>query len=650
MGQTAIEKIVERHLADGPPSRPVRSGDFVSIRPHHVMTHDNTAAVMNKFKALGAPRFFDPKQPVFTLDHDIQNESEANLTKYRNIAAFAKENGVDFHPAGRGIGHQVMVEEGYVIPGSLVVASDSHSNMYGAMGALGTPVVRTDAAAIWAGGEFWWQVPRCIQVALNGTRRSGVTGKDVIAALCGLYNQGEVLNAAVEFTGPGAADLSLEERLTISNMTTEWGALVGWFEADGKTISFLENRFRELGERGKDRFSQDQLESWRTDPLRADDDAVYSARIELDLGEVTPSVLGPDNVQTMTLLAEMEERQVAIQKAYIVSCVNSRLGDLEAAAAVLKGKTVAPGVELYVAPASRVVLDQAEGSGVWQTLLDAGAKPLPPGCGPCIGLGTGLLEAGEIGISATNRNFKGRMGSRDAQCYLASPAVVAASAVAGHIRAPEEWKAESPTRKIETISEPGATEAASVEILPGFPEELAGRLVFVPQDNLNTDGIYGKDYTYREDMTPEMMAEVVMENYDPEFAARTQRGDILVGGYNFGTGSSREQAATALLAKGIPTVIAGSFSQTYLRNAFNNGFPCIASPGLVDHMRALVAKDENESERTLIYTSEIKVDFKRARITWRGESFTFSPLGKVPQSLVVAGGVENLVRERLGLK
>ncbi|MEZ4651306.1 MAG: homoaconitase [Candidatus Eisenbacteria bacterium] len=661
MGQTVVEKIVETHLADGPPARPIRAGDFVVLRPDHVMTHDNTSAVMKKFQSIGATKIFDPLQPVFALDHDIQNETEANVAKYQAIEAFAREHGIAFHPAGRGIGHQVMIEEGYVLPGTLVVASDSHSNMYGGIGALGTPVVRTDAAAIWALGEFWWQVPETVEVRLEGALPQGVSGKDVILTLCALYKDGEVLNAAVEFTGPGVASLTIEERLTIANMSTEWGALTGWFPADERTYDYLES------------INMDDVPLPHA--VMPDPDAQYSARIRLDLATVTPTVLGPDNVQTRTPLPELEAKRVSIQKAYLLSCVNSRLSDLESAAAVLADKHVAPGVEFYVAAASDLVQRDAIQSGAWQTLLDAGAKVLPPGCGPCIGLGTGLLEAGEVGISATNRNFKGRMGSRDAQCYLASPAVVASSAIAGYIRAPQDWPKTEADSQIEFHSDAAASGASagpasggsaadasggvaggaaggpsteSVEILTGFPERLKGRLVFVPQDNLNTDGIYGKDYTYREDMTPEMMAEVVMENYDPEFAARTECGDILVGGFNFGTGSSREQAATALRAKGIPTVVAGSFSQTFLRNAFNNGFPCIASPALVHRLKEL-RKSTGETDRTVIYTDDIEIDFTKGQIEWRGETFRFPPLGRVPQARVVAGGEENLIRERLGL-
>jgi homoaconitate hydratase len=647
MPQTLVEKIAQAHLAEGP-NRPLRSGDFVSIRPFHVMTHDNTSAVMSKFKAIGAKKLYDSKQPVFALDHDIQNQDESNQKKYRSIEAFAKEQGVDFYPAGSGIGHQIMVERGYVVPGSFVVASDSHSNMYGALGAIGTPIVRTDAAAVWATGEFWWQIPRSIQVLLEGKLPEGVTGKDVIIALCGLYNHDEALNAAVEFFGPGVASLSMDARFTISNMSTEWGPLVGWFPVDGTTIDYLRGVHARLKAQGIERFTEKDIENWANNPPAADSDASYSARIVLDLNQLTPHVSGPDAVQIMQSLAEIENKKIAIQKAYLLSCVNSRLEDLEAAAHVLKGNKVAPGVKFYLGAASAWVQQEAEKRGIWQTLLDAGAHPLPAGCGPCIGLGVGLLEKGEVGISATNRNFKGRMGSRDAQCYLGSPEVVAASAVAGYITGPRQSSARTPSRDYRQFAE--STQAEKVVILPGFPERVRGRLVFLPAHNLNTDAIYGKDYTYRDDMTPEMMAKVVMENYDPQFGARTQAGDVIVSGFNFGTGSSREQAVTCLKAKGIPLVIAASFSQTYLRNAYNNGFLCIEVPELVKRLREAFADQIAAKEKTIIAGDEIDIDFTLGTIAWHGETFTFPALGSVPQSLVIAGGAENLVAKRLGLR
>lgn len=649
MPQTVIEKISQAHAVGLPAGWEVHANDFVTIRPDHVMTHDNSSAVLTKFKGLGAKRVSDPRQPVFALDHEIQNRDPKNLAKYESIETFAKQQGIVFHPAGYGIGHQIMVEEGFVRPGGFVVASDSHSNMYGGLGAVGTPIVRTDAAAAWATGVFWWQVPRMIKVTLENKLRPGVTGKDVIVTLCGLYNSEEVLNAAVEFAGPGVANLSIDERLAIANMTTEWGALVGWFPVDATTIAYLRERLASLRKRGiADRLRESDLARWEDDPPRSDPDAVYAAEIVLDLAAVSPYVSGPDSVQKAAPLSELAPKKIKVHKAYLVSCVNSRLTDLRAAARVIQGKRVAPGVGFYVAAASRSVQEAAEAEGVWQALLEAGAQPLPPGCGPCIGLGTGLLEAGEVGISATNRNFKGRMGSRDARCYLASPAVVAASAVAGHITGPPEMQVE--TMKLDRRYRefaPRQAAAVKIDIVPGFPEKLEGRALFLPQDNLNTDGIYGKDYTYRDDMTKEMMAKVVMENYDPEFVQKLQPGDVIVGGFNFGTGSSREQAVTALQAAGIALVVAGSFSQTYLRNAFNNGYACVESPELVKAMKGKLENQVAAGEKTIVTGDRLALDFVRALVTWRGRDYPFAALGPAVQELVVAGGVENQVRRKL---
>ncbi len=647
--QTVIEKIVQSHAVGLKPGAVVRAGAYVTLVPDHVMTHDNTSAVMGKFKGLGAGRVKNPGQPVFTLDHNIQDLGEANQAKYRAIAEFAAANGVTAFGAGRGIGHQVMVEEGFVKPGGFCVASDSHSNTYGAVAALGTPVVRTDAAALWATGTVWWQVPRTVKVVLEGALRPGVTGKDVIITLCGIYNQGEVLNAVIEFAGPGVASLSMEERLTVANMTTEWGALAGWFPCDETCLAFMKERQLWLAARGvESRITDAELEAWRTDPPRSDADAFYAAEIVLDLGRVTPHVSGPHSVQVMTSLAEMQKQKKKIHKAYLLSCTNARLGDIEQAAAVVAGKKVADGVEFYVSAASGPIQEDAEKSGAWRKLLDAGAKPLPSGCGPCIGLGVGLLEKGEVGISATNRNFRGRMGDRDAEAYLASPAVVAASALAGHIAGPEGLALDggAPERRF-TEFKSAAADTGPVEILDGFPAGHEGRVLFLPKDNLNTDGIYSKDYTYRDDVTPQEMARVVMENYDPDFAGMVQAGDVVVAGYNFGTGSSREQAATALQAAGIRCVIAASYSDTYLRNAINNGFLCVQSAELSDALRARFAAEEKDGVRT-VAAGPISLDFQRSTAVWQDTTYRFVPLGTPVQELVIAGGVENMVRAQLG--
>src|ERR1700732_773494 len=643
MGLTLVEKIAARHADGLAPGTVVRAGDFVSIRPRHVMTHDNTGAVIPKFKQIGATAIADPAQPVFAIDHDIQNVTPKNLEKYAKIEAFAGEHGVDYYPPGTGISHQVMVEQGYLVPGALVVASDSPSNLYGAAAALGTPVVRTDAASIWATGVTWWQVPKVAKMVLKGNLSAGVTGKDIFIALCGLFNKDEVLNHAVEFMGDGVANLSMGARMTIANMTTEWGALAGVFPFDEVTVNYLRSRVGEFtnpkrpgtrGPKSRSGYTNADIDAWwkNRSEITADADAEYAIELELDLATVVPHVSGPNEVKTMVSLPEMERKHVATQKAYLLSCVNARFEDLHDAAEVVRdrGGRVASGVEFYLAPASAEVQAKSESNGDWQTLLDAGAIPLPPGCGACIGLGRGLVQKGETAISATNRNFKGRMGDRDALVYLGSPAVVAASALAGFICAPQtftERPAGISVRRAQSKTQP----PASVEIINGFPSSVHGRVLLVDKDNLNTDGIYGSKHTYRDDMKPEEMAAVTFENYDPNFNTLYQKGDVVVGGLNFGSGSSREQAATALKYKGIPCVIAASFSETYKRNAFNNGFVVFECPDLVTYLR----ENLKDGASTKVGPN-IEIDYSTSTLTLDGKSFTFPPLSPAAQELIVS--------------
>ena len=653
MPQTLIEKIAQRFavgLADG---QTVSAGDFISIRPAHVMTHDNTAAVIPKFESMGAATMADPGQPVYTLDHDIQNTSPENLAKYAKIEAFAKKHGVVFYPAGRGIGHQVMVEEGFVLPGTFVVGSDSHSNLYGALGALGTPVVRTDAAAIWATGRTWWQVPDIVKVNLSGELGPGVSGKDVIIALVGIFNNDEVLNCCIEFAGSGVAALRMDERLAISNMTTEWGALAGVFPYDDRTRSYLLTRAEFMRKRKdkKPRLTPDIIEEVHRSVPTADADAFYAKELDLDLSAVSPFVAGPNEVKTITPLPEIEKKRVKIDKAFLLSCVNGRLEDFAEAARVLGDQKIAGGVKMYIAAASSEVEEEATRLGYWGALCDAGAKALPAGCGPCIGLGDGILEDGETGISATNRNFKGRMGSRESFVYLASPAVVTASAVAGYITAPHGTGGESGRREVlekgtsvRVAAQPAPTES-KVQIMEGFPTSIEGELLFVPKDKLNTDGIYGKEFTYREDLSPEEMGTKAMLNYDPNFQDLARAGDILIGGFNFGSGSSREQAATALKFRGLKMVIAGSYSQTYKRNAFNNGYILIESPELVEDLKREFAGDKSLTIRT---GKTAAVDFVAGKITCGEKTYGFNPLGEIAQELIVMGGFEAVIRAQLG--
>lgn len=655
--QNLVEKIVQQYSVGLGESKKISSGDYVTIRPAHCMTHDNSWPVALKFKGLGAKHLKDPDQIVLTLDHDVQNTSEKNLTKYKNIEEFAREQKAAFYPAGRGIGHQIMVEEGYAFPYTMVVASDSHSNTYGGLGCLGTPLVRTDAAAVWATGTTWWQIPPVARVELRGKLPLGVSGKDVIVALCGLFNHDEVLNHAVEFVGDGIAHLSIDERLTIANMTTEWGALAGVFPVDEVTLKWYEDRSKVLPQ-PHPRINADRIAKLKSTKLSADVDAVYAKDLVLDLATLSPCVAGPNSVKIVQPLSSLAPQKIKINKAYIVSCTNARQSDLAAAAKILRGRKIAPGVELYVAAASAPIQKSTEKNGDWQALLDAGAKPLPAGCGPCIGLGAGLLEPGEVGISATNRNFKGRMGSRDAKAYLASPAVVAASSALGYIGSPCELEGKEIPSAPAVVTEIHSDQHQSqenlagveVEILPNFPDHIEGELILCDADNVNTDAIYPGKYTYQDDVPREKMAEVCMENYDPDFGTKTHAGDILVSGFNFGTGSSREQAATCILARGIRLVIAGSFGNIFGRNAINNSLLTLEVPSLINLLRDREFGKQGLTVRTglrarwnvraaTVHVFENNQEILKQRV---GE------LGRSIQDIIASKGLEQWVKKQLG--
>ncbi|KAK0719637.1 hypothetical protein B0H67DRAFT_551962 [Lasiosphaeris hirsuta] len=706
--QTLTEKIVQRYSVGLAPGKKVKAGDYVTLSPYHCMTHDNSWPVAMKFMSIGASKIHDNRQVVMTLDHDVQNKSESNLKKYRQIEEFAKKHGVDFYPAGRGIGHQIMVEEGYAWPGTVTVASDSHSNMYGGVGCLGTPMVRTDAASIWATGRTWWQIPPVAKVTFTGLLPPGVTGKDVIVALCGLFNNDEVLNHAIEFTGTEETmrTIPVDDRLTIANMTTEWGALSGLFPIDSVLQSWLRARATivamglEVGSSGQ--FTHEKIDDLLQNQLTADPGATYAKSLYLNLSTLSPFVAGPNSVKIATPLKDLEAQNIKLDKAYLVSCTNSRASDIASAAQVFRDRAkdgvipkIADGVKFYLAAASLIEQKVAEDVGDWQVLLDAGAEPLPSGCGPCIGLGTGLLEPGENGISASNRNFKGRMGSTDAKAYLASPEVVAASALQGKIAGPGWYQkpegvekviigegngdhvhdkavsieealdrliaeAEGVIAKAEqdilggAAQETAAAEETLTEILPGFPEKVEGEIVFCDADNINTDGIYPGKYTYQDNVSVDKMAEVCMENYDKGFGAVAHAGDILVSGFNFGCGSSREQAATAILAKKIPLVVAGSFGNIFSRNSINNALMGVEVPRLVQRLRETFKADKT-GEKVLTRRTGWKFvwDVRRSKVTVTegegGETWS-QKVGELPpnvQEIIARGGLEKWVKHQI---
>lgn len=689
-GLTLTEKIVGLHLApdaEAPSARrpgasAPRQGDFVLIRPRRILTHDNTAAVIPKFNSLfagcdeaPAPAIFDASQPVLALDHDIQNHTSDNLARYATIERFARTHALPFHRAGSGIGHQLMLDRGHVLPGTLVVASDSHANAYGALGALGLPIVRTDAAVIWATGSTWWHIPPVVNIRLINTLAPGVTGKDAIIALCARFPT-DLQNAVAEFTGSGLLSLSISDRIAIANMTTEWGAIACIMQADSAVTDYLTAR----------RINPDDAP---TTHLAPDPDARYARTITLDLSTVEPSIAGPNRTDIATPASELAAKRIPIDVAYLLSCVNARLPDLAQAADVVRNRHIHPLVTFYIAAASADIQREAEAQGIWQTLLACGATPLPSGCGPCIGLGAGTLQPNQTAISATNRNFPGRMGDRSAQVYLASPAIVAASAIAGYITTPALLSEEAQTlhRGAETqrnaihssdgecrmprvpaerseaeLVRPTSAPSASSRCATSPPsapwpsvglrgESSLPRAILLPEPDISTDAIYAGRHTYRNDLSPSDMASVIFENLDsadaPPITPHIRAGGIILAGRNFGRGSSREQAATALKHAGIAAVIAVSINATYLRNAINNGLLALECPDLDAILPRLTSHAPPAHPRL---GPSITLDLESSILTLHTPTpitLALRPLAPFMRSLLASGGVEPWARAQL---
>jgi 3-isopropylmalate/(R)-2-methylmalate dehydratase large subunit len=412
MGMTMAEKILSR--AAGSPSA---AGDTVVASIDRMMSHEGFRHVARTLSETGVKRVWDASRLIIVLDHAVPAPDENTALAHTFIREHAERLGIHtFYDVRGGISHQVMVEKGHVKPGELIVGTDSHSTMYGALGAAGTGIGFTEGAYAAATGQLWFTVPETILFRLRGTLRPGVVSKDVILFLAGKITMDGASYKSIEWLGEGARSLSVEARMTMSNMAVELGAKFGFFEPDDKTYAYL----REHG-----------VADGSYAPVFPDNDARYEETHDIDLGAIEAQVAlphSPDNVKPIS-----EVRGVKVNQALLGSCTNARIEDLRLAAGVLRGRTIAKHVRMYVSPASVDVYRQAMREGLLEDFMAAGAVVLNSGCGACFGQHLGLLAPGEVCISSTNRNFQGRMGSAQAQVYLASPLTVAASAVAGEI-------------------------------------------------------------------------------------------------------------------------------------------------------------------------------------------------------------------------
>ena len=400
----------------------VEVGQIVTVRPDHLLTHDNTSAIIGKIEdELSKYGVVDPELPIIVLDHVIPAATEKNAAGHKKIRSFVKKYGIkNFFDIGEGICHQIVYEKGLAIPGSLILGSDSHTCSYGAVGAFASGIDRTEAAALMLTGETWLKVPPTIKIILKGKLNPPVSAKDLILTIIRDIGADGATYCAVEFHGD-IENLSMDQRFTISNMGVEMGAKIAVFPVDKATENFL-------SERG---ITSDSYEA-----IWADPDAPYIKEYMYDLREIEPVVACPHTVDNVKKISEVEG--IKIDQCFIGTCTNGRLNDLRVAAKILEGKKISPDTRLLVLPASREILRKAIEEGLIETFIKAGGVLLPPGCGPCLGAHQGVLAPGERCLSTANRNFKGRMGSKEAEIYLASPATVAASALSGRITDPRK--------------------------------------------------------------------------------------------------------------------------------------------------------------------------------------------------------------------
>lgn len=410
MGQTIAEKILSAHAG-----KTVTPGELVISNIDVVMVQDGTGPLaVNEFKKLNKDKLFNPKRTILFIDHAAPSPRKELSNSHTVLRNFAKEYGAVLSEVGEGVCHQRLIES-YVNPGEVLLGADSHTCTSGALGAFATGVGSTDIAVVMALGKTWLKVPATYKVVLEGEFSKGVYAKDLILHLIGLIGADGATYKALEFTGPGAKNMSMSDRFTVSNMAVEAGAKVGLFETDEKTKAYLKEHGRETEYK----------------EIKADSDAVYERVININLNDLKPTISCPHTVDNTKAIDEMD--RVKVNQVYIGTCTNGRMEDLRIAANILKGKKVHEDVRLLISPASRKVFLEALDEGLISTFVEAGAAIVTSGCGACVGVHAGILGDGEVCLATQNRNFQGRMGNTEGYIYLSSPATAAYSAIKGYI-------------------------------------------------------------------------------------------------------------------------------------------------------------------------------------------------------------------------
>lgn len=639
MGLTLTEKIIKDHLVVGE----MVKGTEIGIRIDQTLTQDSTGTMAYmQLEAMEVPRV-KTKRSLAYIDHNMLQEGPENMDDHIYIQTVAKKHGVYFSKPGNGICHQVEIER-FGVPGQTLLGSDSHTPTGGGIGMLAIGAGGLDVAVAMAGGEYYITMPEVVKVELTGKLRKGVSSKDIILEVLRQCTVKGGINKVFEYTGDGVKTLTVPERATVTNMGAELGATTSVFPSDEMTKAFLEAQGR-----GGD-FTA----------LSADSDAVYDQVVKVDLSTLEPLTACPHSPDKVVKVSEIEGLKV--NQVAIGSCTNSSWLDLMKVAAILKGQTVAENVQLVIAPGSKQVLTMLAENGALADLLNAGARILECGCGPCIGMGQAPCTDG-VSLRTFNRNFKGRSGTVSADVYLLSPETAAISAVKGVLTNPL-GKVELPDIEMpkdflinDNAVVPPAPEGEKVEVIKGpnikpFPlakplaDIVEGKALIVVEENITTDHIMpsnAKLLPYRSNIP--YLADYCLAPCDPEFPQRAKdnHGGFIIGGQNYGQGSSREHAALAPVYLGIKGVITKSFARIHKNNLINNGILPMVFENEADYNKISLGDDLMiDNAREQVNTGRIVLKNK----TKNEEYPLLIEVSERQKEMLQAGGLINLMRSK----
>lgn len=637
MGKTLAQKIIEKHLVSGK----MKAGSEISIRIDQTLTQDSTGTMAYlQFEAMGIPRV-KTKKSVAYIDHNTIQSGFENADDHKYIQTVASKHGVYFSRPGNGICHQVHLER-FGVPGYTLLGSDSHTPTGGGIGMLAIGAGGLDVAVAMGGGAYYLSMPKIVKVNLTGKLEGYASAKDIILEVLRILSVKGGVGKVIEYAGEGVRSLTVPERATITNMGAELGATTSIFPSDEITLEFLKAQGRE------DDFTA----------IQPDADAVYDEEISIDLSALKPLAAmphSPDNVKKVSEIGKIKVDQVAIG-----SCTNSSYMDMMKVAAILKGKTVHPDVSLVIAPGSKQVLNTLAENGALADMVAAGARILESACGPCIGMGQ-APRTNAVSLRTFNRNFEGRSGTVSASVYLVSPEVAACSAISGELSDPSELgeRLDIPMPEKFLINDnmviPPAPEGAEVTVVRGpnikkFPinkplkGDIEGNVLIKVGDNITTDHIMpsnAKLLPYRSNIP--YLSEFCLTPCDPDFPKRAKEngGGIIVGGSNYGQGSSREHAALVPLYLGIKAVIAKSFARIHMANLINSGILPLAFENEADY-------DKISQGDTLIIENPAEQINKGNRIIIKksdGKEFaTNIAISERQRDIIIAGGLLNYTK------